>query len=88
MPLGLLAGRSPCARLRSRPSPCQARARSWRPVLFPKWSSFDLDFDLTVLVDACLDTAPEAHTMLTEKPFPQWADVVTVEDWLKAIAPQ
>jgi hypothetical protein len=28
------------------------------------------------------------HRILTEKLFPQWADVVAVEDWLKAIAPR
>jgi nicotinamidase-related amidase len=50
--------------------------------------AIDLDFGLTVLVDACLDTDPEVHRILTEKLFPQWADVVAVEDWLKAIAPQ
>ena len=48
----------------------------------------DRDFGLTVLVDACLDTDPEVHRILTEKLFPQWADVVAVEDWLKAIARQ
>src|SRR5882757_8759732 len=48
----------------------------------------DLDLGLTVLTDACLDTDPEVHRVLTEKLFPRWADVVTVEDWLKAIAPQ
>lgn len=46
----------------------------------------DLDFDLTVLADACLDTDPEVHRVLTEKLFPQWADVVAVEDWLRSIA--
>ncbi|MFC4472431.1 cysteine hydrolase family protein [Streptomyces xiangluensis] len=50
--------------------------------------AIDLDFGLTVLADACLDTDPEVHRMLTEKLFPQWADVVAVEDWLKAIARQ
>ncbi|MCX4616601.1 MULTISPECIES: cysteine hydrolase family protein [Streptomyces] len=50
--------------------------------------AIDLDFDLTVLTDACLDTDPEVHRILTEKLFPQWADVVTVEDWLKALAPR
>lgn len=50
--------------------------------------AIDLDFGLTVLSDACLDTDPEVHRVLTEKLFPQWADVITVEDWLKAIAPQ
>ncbi|MFF4406721.1 cysteine hydrolase family protein [Streptomyces sp. NPDC001262] len=48
----------------------------------------DMDFGLTVLADACLDTDPEVHRVLTEKLFPQWADVVTVEDWLTAITPQ
>ncbi|MFE2685001.1 FAD-dependent oxidoreductase [Streptomyces mirabilis] len=37
---------------------------------------------VAVLADACLDTDPEVHRILTEKPFPQWADVVTFEDWL------
>ena len=40
------------------------------------------------LADACLDTDPEVHRMLTEKLFPQWADVLAVADWLKAIAPR
>jgi nicotinamidase-related amidase len=57
-------------------------------VLSTLWHAVDLDFGLTVLADACLDTDPEVHTMLTEKLFPQWADVVAVEDWLKAIAPR
>ncbi|MGI5350440.1 cysteine hydrolase family protein [Streptomyces sp. CA-250714] len=48
----------------------------------------DLDFGLTVLKDTCLDTDPEVHRVLTGKLFPQWADVVTVEDWLKTVAPQ
>ncbi|MEU4505007.1 cysteine hydrolase [Streptomyces sp. NPDC024089] len=46
----------------------------------------DLDFDLTVLADACLDTDSEVHQFLTEKLFPQWADVVTVDDWVNATA--
>lgn len=55
-------------------------------VLSTLWHAIDLDFGLTVLTDACLDTDPEVHTMLTERLFPQWAAVLTVEDWLKAIA--
>lgn len=47
----------------------------------------DLDFGLTVLSDVCLDTDPEVHRFLTGKLFPQWADVVAVEDWLIALAP-
>ncbi|MFD7167264.1 cysteine hydrolase family protein [Streptomyces violascens] len=48
----------------------------------------DLDLHLTVLPDACLDLDPEVHRFLIGKLFPQWADVVTVEEWVKAIAPQ
>ena len=51
------------------------------------WHAIDLDFGLTVLADGCLDTDPEVHQFLTEKLFPQWADVIAIEDWLKAIAP-
>ncbi|MFJ2831554.1 cysteine hydrolase family protein [Streptomyces sp. NPDC087263] len=57
-------------------------------VLSTLWRAIDLDFDLTVLADGCLDTDPQVHTMLIEKLFPQWADVITVEDWLKALAPR
>lgn len=41
----------------------------------------DLDFVLTVLADGCLDDDPEVHRVLTEKVFPQQADVTTVTDW-------
>ncbi|MEU8692774.1 isochorismatase family cysteine hydrolase [Streptomyces sp. NPDC048665] len=47
-----------------------------------------LDFGLTVLSDACLDTDPGVHRVLIECLFPQWADVAMVDDWLKTIAPQ
>ncbi|KAB7833850.1 cysteine hydrolase family protein [Streptomyces mobaraensis] len=48
----------------------------------------DLDFGLTVLSDACADTDPVLHGVLTERLFPQWADVVTVDAWLKTVAPR
>ncbi|MFI8849244.1 cysteine hydrolase [Streptomyces sp. 891-h] len=48
----------------------------------------DLDFGLTVLSDACLDTDPEVHQVLIDKLFPRWAEVVTVEDWLEDITPR
>lgn len=57
-------------------------------VLSTLWHAIDLDFGLTVLADGCLDTDPEVHRVLTEKLFPQWADVVAVEDWVKAVAPR
>jgi nicotinamidase-related amidase len=44
----------------------------------------DLDYDLTVLADACLDSDPEVHRVLTEKVFPQQATVTTVADWTKS----
>ena len=45
----------------------------------------DLDFGLTVLADGCLDADPEVHRVLTEKVFPRQADVVTVQQWVKAL---
>ncbi|GAA4735536.1 cysteine hydrolase family protein [Phytohabitans rumicis] len=44
----------------------------------------DLDFGLTVLSDGCLDADPEVHRVLTEKVFPQQADVTTVAAWAAA----
>ena len=41
----------------------------------------DLDFELTVLHDACLDRDPEVHRVLAEKVFPRQAEVRSVEDW-------
>jgi nicotinamidase-related amidase len=41
----------------------------------------DLDYQLVVLADACLDADPEVHRVLTEKVFIRQADVVTVADW-------
>jgi nicotinamidase-related amidase len=41
----------------------------------------DRDFRLTVLSDACLDSDPEVHRVLTEKVFPRQADVLTVKEW-------
>ncbi|RSM60204.1 isochorismatase [Actinoplanes sp. ATCC 53533] len=44
----------------------------------------DLDYSLTVLADACLDSDPEVHRVLTEKIFPQQAAVTTVANWKAA----
>ena len=44
----------------------------------------DLDFDLTVLSDACADTDPEVHRVLLEKVFPRQAAVVTTDRWIDA----
>jgi nicotinamidase-related amidase len=42
----------------------------------------DLDYELTVLSDGCLDADPEVHRVLTERVFPRQADVVTVAEWM------
>ena len=41
----------------------------------------DLDYQLTVLSDGCLDADAEVHRVLTEKIFPRQAGVVTIEEW-------
>ena len=41
----------------------------------------DLDFELTVLADACADGDEEVHRVLTQKVFPRQALVTTVADW-------
>ncbi|MFJ9561393.1 cysteine hydrolase family protein [Streptomyces fuscichromogenes] len=45
----------------------------------------DLDFELTVLSDGCLDSDPEVHRVLTEKVFPMQAEVTTVDAWAAAL---
>lgn len=45
----------------------------------------DLDFDLTVLADACTDADAEVHRVLTEKVFPRQATVTTVAEWAAAL---
>ena len=42
----------------------------------------DLDFDLTVIADCCVDRDPEVHKVSTEKVFPGQAEVLTAEKWL------
>ncbi len=41
----------------------------------------DLDFQLTVLADGCLDGDDEVHRVLTEKVFPRQAEVTTASQW-------
>lgn len=45
----------------------------------------DKDYTLTVLSDACLDSDPEVHQVLTEKVFPRQAEVLTVKDWVDTL---
>ncbi len=46
----------------------------------------DLDYQLVVLADACLDADPEVHRILTEKVFPRQADVVSVAQWAAGLS--
>ncbi|QES43463.1 isochorismatase [Streptomyces venezuelae] len=45
----------------------------------------DTDIPFTVLSDACLDLDPEVHRTLTERLFPQWAEVTTTASWAQSI---
>ncbi len=42
----------------------------------------DLDYQLTVLADACADLDPEVHRVLMEKVFPRQATVVDTRAWV------
>jgi nicotinamidase-related amidase len=46
----------------------------------------DLDFELTVLSDACADRDEEVHRVLTEKVFPRQALVTTVAEWAASLS--
>jgi nicotinamidase-related amidase len=48
----------------------------------------DLDFELTVLRDACADADPEVHRVLLDKVFPRQADVIDVAAWAAGLADQ
>jgi nicotinamidase-related amidase len=45
----------------------------------------DLDYRITVLADACADTDPEVHRVLTEKVFPRQAQVTTTDEWIASL---
>jgi nicotinamidase-related amidase len=46
----------------------------------------DLDYQLTVLADGCLDADPEVHRVLTEKVFPRQAEVTNVAAWIAGLS--
>jgi nicotinamidase-related amidase len=46
----------------------------------------DLDYELVVLSDGCLDGDEEVHRVLTTKVFPRQADVITVQDWASRLS--
>jgi len=41
----------------------------------------DVDYQLTVLADGCLDPDSEVHQVLLGKVFPRQAEVTTIADW-------
>jgi nicotinamidase-related amidase len=45
----------------------------------------DLDYDLTVLSDACGDVDAQLHDFLLRRVFPAQADVVSVDEWINRI---
>jgi nicotinamidase-related amidase len=45
----------------------------------------DLDYQLTVLADGCLDADPEVHRVLLDKVFPRQAEVTTIADWAASL---
>ena len=45
----------------------------------------DLDYQLTVLADGCLDGDPEVHRVLLGKVFPRQAEVTTIADWAASL---
>jgi nicotinamidase-related amidase len=47
----------------------------------------DLDYQLTVLADACLDADPEVHRVLVDKVFPRQAEVTTIAGWTASLRP-
>lgn len=48
----------------------------------------DLDFELTILKDACHDPDPEVHEVLTGKVFPRQATVTTAAEWAAGLKQQ
>jgi nicotinamidase-related amidase len=45
----------------------------------------DLDYRLVVLADACADSDPEVHRVLTEKVFPRQALVTVADEWIQTL---
>jgi nicotinamidase-related amidase len=47
----------------------------------------DLDYQLTVLSDGCLDADPDVHQILLAKVFPRQAEVTTIAAWADRLHP-
>jgi nicotinamidase-related amidase len=46
----------------------------------------DLDYQLTVLTDGCLDGDAEVHRVLLQKVFPRQVEVTSIADWTATLA--
>ena len=46
----------------------------------------DLDYQLTVLADGCLDGDAEVHQVLLHKVFPRQAEVTSIADWTAGLS--
>jgi nicotinamidase-related amidase len=46
-------------------------------------AAFDLDFNCTVISDACFDSDEEVHRVLTEKVFPRQGTVMTADAFIQ-----
>jgi nicotinamidase-related amidase len=42
----------------------------------------DMDYEITVLRDACADTDAEVHRVLLDKVFPRQANVLGIDEWI------
>lgn len=54
-------------------------------VLSTALQAADLDYRTTVLSDACADPDPAVHRTLVDDVFPRRGEVVTVEEWARAL---
>lgn len=54
-------------------------------VLTTVTEAFDMDYEITVLSDCCVDRDPEVHDQLVNKVLPKHANVLKVEDWINSI---
>ena len=54
-------------------------------VLMTAMTAADLDFEITVLSDACFDSRPRVHNMLISDIFPAMATVTTADEWVSGI---
>jgi nicotinamidase-related amidase len=46
----------------------------------------DMDYQLAVLADGCLDADPQVHEVLLQKVFPRQAQVTSIADWTASLA--